>query len=414
MTDQLNDETAARKRRNAALVLAPGLMAYSMGQTVLFAVAGPVIRDIGLTEFQFGMIISAAALMFVIASPIWGRLSDALGRKRVIVFGLFAYSITSLAFAGVMDLGLSGTLAVATVFFSLLAIRLTYAGLGAGIQPSSVALMADLSAKEDRASAVAIVGAAFGFGMILGPAAAAGLVHWGVLTPLYAIAGLGFFMALLAAFGLKEPERTSEKTVGERPKLDVMTLLPIMMIALLLFTAVSALQQTMAFYIQDYLGADAEEAAQATGICFVAMAVATLIVQGVILQRFKLGPQMLLGVGIPLMAAGVALYAFPAGFVQIVIASTLIGLGYGCANPGVIAAASLRVPADHQGAAAGLVQAMMAAGYIFGPLGGTALYQIGAIWTATLVGACLVCTLPFILAARTPTNAGGELSDMAA
>ena len=89
----------AKRRRSAAVALAPGLIAFSMGQTALFAVAGPVIRDIGLSEIQLGMIVSAAAVMFVLASPIWGFLSDRLGRKPVIVFGLFTYAIISFTAA---------------------------------------------------------------------------------------------------------------------------------------------------------------------------------------------------------------------------------------------------------------------------------------------------------------------------
>ena len=99
------DQSSGRRRR-AAFALVPGLVAFSMGQTVLFAVAGPVIRDIGLSEFQLGMIVSAAAVMFMLASPIWGRLSDSWGRKRVIVFGLFTYALTSFALAATMQIGL--------------------------------------------------------------------------------------------------------------------------------------------------------------------------------------------------------------------------------------------------------------------------------------------------------------------
>jgi MFS family permease len=247
-----------------------------MGQTALFAVAGPVIRDIGLSEIQLGMIVSAAAVMFVLASPVWGLLSDRLGRKPVIVFGLFTYAVISFAFAFVMDLGLSGSLGAFAVFFSLLGLRLLYAALGSGIQPSSVALMADLSDGSDRASAVAIVGAAFGFGMILGPAAAAVLVGWGVLAPLYAIAGLGFVSALYALVFLKTEPPQPDRIATSKEKIPLKPLLPIMFASLFIFTALSALQQTMAFYVQDFLQVDAEAAARATGICFVAMAVLTL------------------------------------------------------------------------------------------------------------------------------------------
>ncbi|MEM9670562.1 MAG: MFS transporter [Pseudomonadota bacterium] len=385
-------------RRRAAFALAPGLIAYSMGQTVLFAVAGPVIRDIGLTEFQLGIIISASALMFVAASPVWGRLSDRWGRKRVIVFGLFTYSLTSFAFAGVMDLGVNAAMTAGTVFAALLVLRLLYAAFGAGIQPSSVALMADLSDEADRSSAVAIVGAAFGFGMILGPAAAAALVGFGVLTPLYAVAVLGFVCMLIAVFFLESPAPVQDEK-KEKAQLDYGKLAPIMAIALLLFTGVSSLQQTIAFYVQDYLQVDSAEAARMTGFCFVAMAAASLIAQVGLIQIFKPGPGALLRIGLPLMAAGVVLYSMPTSFVQIIVACTVIGLGFGFANPGVISAASVRTGEQSQGAAAGLMQAMMAAGYIVGPLAGTGIYQASSQASGILVAACVAAAalISFVL-----------------
>lgn len=377
-------KSKSQGRRRAALALAPGLIAFSMGQTVLFAIAGPVIRDIGLTEFQLGLIVSAAAVVFVIASPIWGRISDQWGRKRVILTGLLTYSLISLAFACVMDIGLMGWMEAGAVFFTLLTLRVLYAALGTGIQPSSVALMADLSSDEDRSSAVAIVGAAFGFGMILGPAAAALLVGFGVLTPLYAIAGLGFVCLLIVLFFLDAPPaKTGDK--GAKEALEYSKLLPIMAITLLLFTATSGLQQTIAFYVQDYLGADTATAARMTGICFVAMASASLVSQGILIQLFKPGPGALLKVGLPIMAVGMALYALPVNYWQIVVACGVIGLGFGFASPGVISAASLRAGSNSQGAAAGVIQALMAAGYIFGPLIGTGGYQASPMLAAGFI-----------------------------
>ena len=101
-----------------------------MGQTALFAVAGPVFRDVGLSEVQLGRVVSAAAVMFMAASPIWGRLADHWGRRPAILFGLFTYALSSFAFAGVMQLGLAGTWSAGAVFAGLLALLLSYAALG--------------------------------------------------------------------------------------------------------------------------------------------------------------------------------------------------------------------------------------------------------------------------------------------
>ena len=83
-------EERKKKSKVATAIIMPALIAFSMGQTVLFAVLGPVARDIGLSELQVGSIISATAVVFVFASPVWGHISDRWGRKKVMVFGLAA------------------------------------------------------------------------------------------------------------------------------------------------------------------------------------------------------------------------------------------------------------------------------------------------------------------------------------
>ncbi|MEQ3747423.1 MAG: MFS transporter [Henriciella sp.] len=98
------------------------------------------------------------------------------------------------------------------------------------------------------------------------------------------------------------------------------------------------------------------------------------------------------------MLAGIALYAFPASFLQIVVAAAILGLGFGLVNPGLIAAASLRTSSDNQGAVAGLMQAMMASGYVIGPLAGTALYEVSpfvsALMVAGVFGLAFLVVLP--------------------
>lgn len=366
------------------------MVAFSMGQTVLFALAGPLFREAGLAETDLGLIISAAAVVFVLGSPLWGRIADRWGRRPVVLLGLASYGATSLAFAWGLELGVSGVLAAGQTFTLLLVLRLLYAALGAGIQPSAVAIMADLSSEEERAPAVAIVGAAFGAGMILGPAAAAILVSFGVLVPLYAIAVLGLLCAGLVAFALPEPPRQrSAGTEAGPARLPLRRLLPLLATGLATYAAMSCLQQTLAFRMQDLLAADAAGAARAAGFAFMAIAAATLVMQAGVIQRLRPRPATLLLAGAPTALAGVLCYAAADTLVTVVAACALFGVGFGMLNPGISAAASLRAERDAQGAVAGLVQATMAGGFIVGPLAGTALYALEPAWASAFAAGSL-------------------------
>ncbi len=369
-----------------------GLILFAMGQTVLFALVGPVIRDIGLAEWQAGVIISASALMFVVVSPFWGWLSDRWGRKAVIVCGLMGYGITTLLFAGLLQAGLSGLVAATTVFLALVGARLLYAIASGGIQPASVALMADMTTKDERSAGMALVGAAFGVGSVLGPAFASALVGFGILVPLTAIAlaavctGI-FVLVLVPSTGRSAGQGAVNQGAG---RLQVARILPHLGLMFGTYVAVSALQQTAAFFIQDFTSTDTVRAAQLSGYAFMALALGTLMAQGGLVQILKPPPRMMLLVGFPLAAAGVAAYAVAPRFELLVAAFAIMGFGFGLVQPGITAAASLATGADAQGGAAGYVQASMAAGFVAGPLVGTVLYDLSPRAPLTLALACLV------------------------
>ncbi len=383
MTDTtLSPEAAAPYRRRARQVLLPGMVAMSMGQTALFAVFGPTARQIGLPEHAVGVIVSSSALAFVLSSIVWGRIADRWGRRNVAAFALATYGLTSIGFAAALHAGLEGWAAPALVFALLLVTRITYGTLGAGLQPAAIGYMADTSSREERASAVALVGAAYGIGTVLGPAAAAALAGFGVMVPLYAIGLLGLAGAAACALALPEPPRPRARARQSAP-FRLRPLMPILLISFLIFVAVSTMQQTIAFFVQDALEADAARTAQAAGGCFAAMALAMILMQAGVIPRLRPKPLTLVCCGLPIALVGLASFAIDAGYPGLVIASAVMGMGFGLATPGVNSALSLAVGADAQGRAAGLGQAAASCGFIVGPLAGTWLY--GASPTATLV-----------------------------
>ncbi len=386
-----------RTQRKSIAILMPALIAFSMGQTVLFALIGPVARDVGLSEFQVGLIVASAAFVFVIASPLWGNISDRWGRKNTIVFGLTSYGIISTLFALTLGAGLDGFLAATTTFFLLLFLRMTYAALGAGIQPSATGFMADVSSAHDRSAAVALVGASFGIGSILGPAAAAALVGFGLLTPLFVIAAFGLIMAALCFTFLDEPKRVGQ---GEEASdaFSYQTILPYLVVAFCLFTVFAILQQTIAFYVQDFLKSDAMTAARNTGYCFMTLAFTSLLVQGGIIQALKPKAETLLLSGFPIFLLGLSLYTFASAFWHIIAATAIMGIAFGLINPGITAAVSLRTNDRTQGQAAGYVQSAMSMGFIVGPLVGTGLYQISPTYTSALAGMMLLAGFAVVVA----------------
>ena len=90
-------------------------MATAMGQSLVFAILAPLGREVALSEFQITSIIAVSALIFGLGAPRWGRFSDRVGRKPIIIVGLVGYTVGTALFASVFYAGLLGVLSGVTL-----------------------------------------------------------------------------------------------------------------------------------------------------------------------------------------------------------------------------------------------------------------------------------------------------------
>ncbi|MEM6304231.1 MAG: MFS transporter [Pseudomonadota bacterium] len=380
------------------VLLFGGLALTSMGQSVLFAVLGPSARDTGLSEIQAGAVISVSAMTVVAVSPLWGRISDRRGRRPVFAFALAGFALSTLLFAYLLQNALAGAISGASAFAVLAGARVLYALGIAGGQPAAAGFIADISAPEDRARAMALIGGAFGIGAILGPSLAFATSGFGVLVPLYGVALIGVLWWLLVLARLPEPPALRARDTGV-PALAMTDrrLRAVLLGTVLVFTSIAMVQQTVAFLVQDRFSLATQATAARTGAVFAVLAVFNLIAI-IAVSRTQLGPSTLIRNGGLVAAAGVALLLPPLSAAGIFVAAGVMGAGFGAMVPGLQGKASLAVGKEVQGAAAGFVSAAMAGGFILGPVLGTGLYMVGS-W-ATYGGAALVAFCGALLAAR--------------
>lgn len=392
--------TSVEGRRRAIMLLFVCLIANGVGQTLMFAILPPLARDLGLSEFQVGSIFAVSAMIWVFSSAFWGARSDRWGRRPVILIGLAAFGISTLAFASVMQFGLWGVIAPMTTYILLVATRSIFGIFGSGAYPASQAYIADRTSARERTEGMATLNAAFGLGAAIGPGIGAALIVLGVIAPLYFVA----FMALTSAAAiwllLPERSRPHEREVPKPLSWFDPRVFPFVVFSVVQGTAGSIPIQTVAFIIRDTLHTATADTQQLTGVALMCSAIAALFAQFVLVQRFKLTTKFLINAGILIALVSNLLVIVAPNYGLIVFALVMSGLGFGMLRPGFAAAASLSVSTEEQGSIAGLTGGASAAGFIFAPLVGNALYSWNPSYPYWLGALLLAGLFVFVLKSR--------------
>jgi MFS family permease len=348
-----------------------------MGQSLLYVIFGPLARELGLSEWQFGVLISASNVALVIFSPMWGRTSQAIGRKRVFIIGLIGYAIGYAILAFGIQIGLWAWLAPMPLFLLLLGARLVYGTMASAISPAATAYIADTTDQASRAGGMALLAASGGIGTIIGPAFGGLLARLGAVVPMYTAAGFAIVAAVLAAAKLAEPTRHVNLDAEVRLKISDGRIFPYLLGWFVIFMVFTAVQVITAFYIQDRFGVSAhEEVIKVASIALLSMAVVTLIVQIVVMQIWKISPKVLLRLAYIIFAAVLMFFAYAETLMMLYLAYAGMGLSFAMAAPGLNAAASLAVEPAEQGAVAGLLSSAPAFGMVFGPALGGLVYDV--------------------------------------
>ncbi len=360
----------------ARYLLFAALVAVGMGQTIVFAVLAPLGREIGLSEVQVGAIISASSITFFIASPIWGRISDHWGRRRVMLIGLFGYTAGTLIFASVFQAALLGILAPLPAFLALTVARMAQSTVMSATPPASAAYMADITDLRSRTRGMGAIGAANNVGAVIGPALGGLLAVFSLLTPIYFAALVTLIAAFAVLAALPEPVKHVASKPRRRLRYSDRRILPFVVVGVVMFMGMAVVQQTMAFRLQDVLQLTGAETARAFGTAMMLMAVASLVAQALVVQRLDLAPFTLLRIAMPILLTAFVAITLADGRGLFLGSMAVLGFGMGLAGPAFMAGASMAVTADEQGAVAGVTSSCGPLGFTVGPLLGTALYQI--------------------------------------
>ena len=361
------------------------ILFVSMGQSVYWQSMPIIGREFGFSEVQINSLISISAAMFIIFTPYWGKLSDKIGRKTVLIMGLSGYVLSTLFFCFFVSYGLGGYFSGLSLLLILLLARMLNSALGAASRPATGAYVADITSDEDRSAGMGKFGAANNIGTIAGPVLVGSLIginlfsvdiqNFGLLTPLLIMSFI-MFAAIIFAFVFlpTTPTRTLEDAPLSRPVLDK-NLKYLLAIGVIIFTSFAIFQSVTAYYLQDRFLLSLNETAKSTALVLGSMAAMSIVSQLTIVQSFKGSPLRLIWWSIPFFLASSIVIVFSYNFNWVLIGMSLMGLGMGLASPGYTASASLNADKNNQGAAVGLAMIAPGVGFALGPLLSGFLYQ---------------------------------------
>jgi MFS family permease len=351
-----------------------------------------------------GLLMAAFSAMQFLFAPLWGRVSDRIGRRPVLLIGLAG----SVVFYGLF--------AVATVAQSLLLLFISR--IGAGIAGATVstahAYIADVTSLQDRAKGMALIGAAFGLGFTFGPLLAvvalpdeAGVPGPG---PGYAAAGLSATALVLGWFLLPETLHTG-KEQKKRQWIDLGALgsaLSMPSVGLLLFTSFVCVysfgnfETTLSMTMKNNLHFDFRDVCKV----FAFIGFTLMLVQGGIVRRVsgRIPEGTMAALGALLEIVGFTLLVYVTDHYSLATflgALAVIVSGFACITPSLNALISRRSDPAQQGSVLGLAQSVSALARILGPMTGIPLFKLGAslpFWTAS--GLMAVGLVLVLVAAR--------------
>ena len=323
--------------------------------------------------FEAAMLFSIFSLAQFLTAPLWGRLSDRIGRKPII---LVSFAGSALGYVW---------LAFADGLFMIYMARI-FSGAMNGWLATSQAYVADVTDKEGRAKGMGMLGAAFGLGFIVGPAlggylAGAEVVNY-QLPMLVAAAGSAIAFALSALL-LREPERhkgTATSAVSFLPQLRSLTVLWLLILLYFgLFFVFSGMESTLALWCEAVLNMGPRQ----VGYYLAFAGICGVIVQGGIVGRLvpKLGEAQVIIIGLLCLAVGLGGLPLVSFEIWLLLPIALLSIGFGFANPSLQSLISRAAPHDMRGGTMGVAQSANSLGRITGHAwGGVAFVGLGVGW----------------------------------
>ena len=393
-----DSNSSAQGSRSTLFILLSIVVVDLIGFGIVMPVLPFYARDFGVTATTLGLLMMSYAAAQFVCAPLWGRLSDRVGRRPVILFSVAGTS-ASLLFFG-----------LAESILWLFVARVLAGGFAANVSVAS-AYISDVTNEDERTRWMGMLGASFGVGFILGPIIGGLLSPLGYRVPMLVAAGLAFINLIYAAFSLKEPDRHVDRgaTAVSASRFSVLRGPEVRRLCLIYFVysiAVSQLETIFAFFMIDRFEFDALEVAW----IFVGMAIVMGGIQGGGMKPLsaRYSEKQLVVTGSLLLGLGFVLLPSARTWAVLLLPLALAAVGRAITQPPLMSLTSMAATSDTRGVVMGTFQSSASLARVVGPVLAGLLYDLAEPGPFYLAAALM--GLAFLLSRRLPER-GDEPAD---
>lgn len=354
--------------RRSVSILSFTLLVVSLGYGIVLPVMPFLIEHFGAGGRELGWMMATYSFMQMICAPLWGILSDRIGRKPVLALGVLGYALSLFMFG------------VATRFWVLFVARSLSGILSSATMAAAMAYVGDSAAKEDRSGGMGRLGAAMGVGTVVGPLAGGWLSANSLSLPFLIGSGIAFVALLLVLVLL--PESLAPRAAGGGRTLPTRAALfttlvgpagVLLLLVCLLGFGMANVQGVTGLYVVDKFSFNTKQ----VGTVWMVMGGVTILVQGLLTGPLtkRLGEVPLIYAGLAGGALGFLGMSLAVDYVTTLLALGFFTLSLALMGPALNAYLST-FAGEHQGTVMGLNSAATSLGRVVGPLWAGYLYEV--------------------------------------
>jgi len=378
------------------ILLLMNLFIAFLGIGLVIPVLPTLMNELGITGTTVGYLTAAFAIAQLIVSPFAGKAADILGRKIMIVIGLFIFGISEFLFGFGKEI-------------EMLFISRILGGISAAfIMPSVTAFIADITNLETRPKALGYMSAAISTGFIIGPGIGGFLAEFGTRLPFFFAGALGTFAAILSIILLTEPNRREEENNKQNKEGKTgfkRITVPMYFVAfILIFIAsfgLAAFESFFSLFVDHKFGFKPSDIA----IVITGGAILGAVSQVILFDRLTRiwGEIKLIRYSLILSALLVFLMTIVHSYLSILLVTFIVFLGFDLFRPAVTSYLS-NIAGNEQGFVGGMNSMFTSLANISGPILGGILFDIDINYPYYFATIILALGIVLTLFWKKPTN----------